>query len=168
MRRISEFLLPIATYIQITGSRASCWLIIASRAIAVLPVCRSPIISSRCPRPIGIRASTTFKPVSRGCATLSRDITSGAAIFIKRSSTNSRAPFSSAGSTRALNTRPTNLSPTFTLTIFLVRQTLSPTFTKRSSPKRIARTLSYSRFRARPLTPDSNSSISDAVTFLRP
>ena len=136
--------------------------------MAVLPVWRSPIINSLWPRPIGIRASTTLRPVSRGCATRSREITSGAATFIKRSSTNSKIPFSSAGSTSAFKTRPTNLSPTLTLTIFFVRQTLSPTLTKRSSPSKIARTLSYSRFKAKPLTPDSNSSISDAVTFFKP
>ena len=39
------------------------WLRMVSMAIAVLPVCRSPMISSRCPRPMGIRLSTAFKPV---------------------------------------------------------------------------------------------------------
>jgi hypothetical protein len=34
------------------------WLMIVSSATAVLPVLRSPMISSRCPRPIGIMAST--------------------------------------------------------------------------------------------------------------
>jgi hypothetical protein len=33
---------------------------IVSSAMAVLPVCRSPMISSRCPRPIGIMASMAF------------------------------------------------------------------------------------------------------------
>src|ERR1700722_4556877 len=37
-----------------------------SRAIAVLPVCRSPMMSSRWPRPIGIMASIAFRPVAIG------------------------------------------------------------------------------------------------------
>ena len=42
---------------------------IASMAIAVLPVPRSPMISSRCPLPIGIRASIARMPVWSGCLT---------------------------------------------------------------------------------------------------
>ena len=38
------------------------WLMIVSIAIAVLPVWRSPMISSRWPRPIGIRASIALMP----------------------------------------------------------------------------------------------------------
>src|ERR1043166_534615 len=38
------------------------WLMTASSATAVLPVCRSPIISSRCPRPIGTIESIAFRP----------------------------------------------------------------------------------------------------------
>ena len=44
-------------------------LIIASIAIAVLPVCLSPIINSRWPRPIGTLLSTAFIPVSTGSLT---------------------------------------------------------------------------------------------------
>jgi hypothetical protein len=36
---------------------------IVSSAIAVLPVCRSPMINSRWPRPIGIIPSTALIPV---------------------------------------------------------------------------------------------------------
>ena len=39
---------------------------IVSIAIAVLPVWRSPMISSRWPRPIGIIASIAFRPVCIG------------------------------------------------------------------------------------------------------
>jgi hypothetical protein len=39
------------------------WLMIVSIATAVLPVCRSPMMSSRWPRPIGIRASMALMPV---------------------------------------------------------------------------------------------------------
>ncbi len=47
-------------------------------AIAVLPVCRSPIINSRCPRPIGTMASMDFNPVCKGWLTDCRQITPGA------------------------------------------------------------------------------------------
>ena len=39
---------------------------IVSRAMAVLPVWRSPMISSRWPRPIGIMASIALMPVCSG------------------------------------------------------------------------------------------------------
>ena len=41
-------------------------LMIVSIAIAVLPVWRSPMISSRWPRPIGIIPSIAFRPVCTG------------------------------------------------------------------------------------------------------
>ena len=54
------------------------WLMIVSIATAVLPVWRSPMISSRWPRPIGTIASIDFRPVCTGCDTLLRQITPGA------------------------------------------------------------------------------------------
>ena len=45
------------------------WLMIVSMAIAVLPVWRSPMISSRWPRPIGISASIALMPVWTGVST---------------------------------------------------------------------------------------------------
>ena len=42
---------------------------IVSIAIAVLPVCRSPMISSRWPRPIGVMASMALMPVCSGSLT---------------------------------------------------------------------------------------------------
>src|SRR5665811_1291239 len=54
------------------------WLMIVSIAMAVLPVWRSPMISSRWPRPIGISASTALMPVSTGEATDLRVTTPGA------------------------------------------------------------------------------------------
>src|ERR1017187_4994857 len=50
----------------------------ASSASAVLPVWRSPMISSRCPRPIGIIASTALMPVCIGSLTGWRATTPGA------------------------------------------------------------------------------------------
>src|SRR3972149_1354993 len=48
------------------------WFRIVSMATVVLPVWRSPRISSRWPRPTGIRASTTLSPVWSGTATGAR------------------------------------------------------------------------------------------------
>ena len=42
------------------------WLMIVSMQIVVLPVERSPMISSRWPRPIGIIASIAMMPVCTG------------------------------------------------------------------------------------------------------
>src|ERR1700691_3597112 len=49
-----------------------------SSAIAVLPVWRSPMISSRWPRPIGISASMAFRPVAIGSCTDLRGMMPGA------------------------------------------------------------------------------------------
>ena len=67
---------PIATYTQITP--VPFWLMIVSIAIAVLPVCLSPMISSRWPRPIGIMESIASRPVCSGCLTGCRTIILGA------------------------------------------------------------------------------------------
>src|ERR1043165_1317675 len=45
------------------------WLMIVSSATAVLPVCRSPMISCRWPRPIAVIASIAVMPVYRGSFT---------------------------------------------------------------------------------------------------
>ena len=45
------------------------WLMIVSIATAVLPVWRSPMISSRWPRPIGTIASMALRPVCSGSFT---------------------------------------------------------------------------------------------------
>ena len=52
---------PMATYTQTTP--VSFWLMIVSMAMAVFPVWRSPMMSSRWPRPIGTMASIAFIPV---------------------------------------------------------------------------------------------------------
>ena len=54
------------------------WLMIVSIATAVLPVWRSPMISSRWPRPIGTIESMALRPVCTGWLTLLRQITPGA------------------------------------------------------------------------------------------
>ncbi len=56
----------------------SFWLMIASIAMAVFPVWRSPMMSSRWPRPIGIIASIALMPVCIGSLTGMRSTTPGA------------------------------------------------------------------------------------------
>src|ERR1700746_990172 len=45
------------------------WFRMVSMAIAVLPVLRSPMISSRWPRPMGVMASMALMPVCNGSCT---------------------------------------------------------------------------------------------------
>src|SRR5262252_9394462 len=71
---------PIATYTQIRS--LPFWLMMVSIATAVLPVWRSPMISSRWPRPIGTIESRHFRPVCTGWLTLWRAITPGATFSI--------------------------------------------------------------------------------------
>ena len=54
------------------------WLMIVSRATAVLPVWRSPMISSRWPRPMGTMPSMALMPVCSGSRTGWRSTTPGA------------------------------------------------------------------------------------------
>src|SRR5204863_407723 len=56
----------------------SCWLRIVSTRIAVLPVERSPMISSRWPRPTFVSASIALIPVCSGSFTGWRSTTPGA------------------------------------------------------------------------------------------
>ena len=118
----------------------------ASIAIAVLPVCRSPIISSRCPLPIGVIASIAVIPVSKGVLTLLRVITPGAILSIGRFFLVLISPSPSIGCPNALTTRPNNSSPTGTSITCLVRFTVSPSLIRVSSPKRTAPTWPSSRF----------------------
>ena len=64
-----------------------CWLMIQSIAIVVFLTCRSPMISSRCPRPIGIIESIAKVLVKRGIFTDIRSIILGALISTGRIST---------------------------------------------------------------------------------
>src|SRR6266567_4276288 len=53
------------------------WLMMVSIATAVLPVWRSPMMSSRWPRPMGIMLSIAFRPVCTGVLTGWRKMTPG-------------------------------------------------------------------------------------------
>ena len=144
------------------------WLMIVSTATAVLPVWRSPIISSRWPRPIGIIESTDFRPVCTGWPTDWRVMTPGATFSIGEYSLVSTGPLPSTGLPRASTTRPSRASPTGTSRIRPVALTTSPSVMWRYSLRITAPTESCSRFRARPYVSPGNSSISPYCAPARP
>ena len=84
----------------------SFWLMMASTATAVFPVWRSPMMSSRWPRPMGIMASMALMPVCRGSLTGWRLTIPGATTSICRRSSDSMGPAPSRGLPSASTTRP--------------------------------------------------------------
>ncbi len=141
---------------------------IVSIATAVLPVWRSPMISSRWPRPIGIIASMALRPVCSGSFTGWRSTTPGALNSSGRNSVVSIGGPPSSGLPSGSTTRPRNCSPTGTRMTWPVRRTVSPSLILSHSPKSTTATLSSSRFRARPVTSWGNSSISIETAFSSP
>src|ERR1039458_9960260 len=115
---------PIATYTETTP--LSRLLMIVSIAIAVLPVCRSPMISSRWPRPIGVIASIAFRPVCIGCGPDWRCTTPGALNSAGRVSVVAISPFPSKGRPSGSTIRPSSASPTGMSSRRPVRFTVSP------------------------------------------
>src|ERR1041385_6845858 len=139
-----------------------------SSAIAVLPVWRSPMISSRWPRPIGISESIALRPVAIGSCTDLRGMMPGAFTSTRARFSALIGPFPSMGFPSASTTRPSRPLPTGTSTIARVRLTVWPSLISRSAPKITIPTLSVSRLSAMPRTPFSNSTISPACTLSRP
>ena len=117
---------PIATYTQTTSPPR--WLMMASIAMAVLPVRRSPMISSRCPRPIGIIESIALSPVWSGASTGLRNTIPGALRSTFIMVTAAIGPLPSSGSPRALTTRPRNSGPAGIARTRPVRRAGSPSF----------------------------------------
>ena len=142
---------------------------IASMAIEVFPVWRSPMINSRCPRPIGIMASTALIPVCNGSFTGWRKITPGAFrsrgiwYFLPVIS-----PFPSIGFPSGSITRPIIFSFTLMDAIRRVGFTVSPSFTWSVGPSSTAPTLSSSRFMTIASIPLSNCSNSLASALSSP
>ena len=139
-----------------------------SIATAVFPVCRSPMINSRWPRPMGIMLSIAFIPVCSGSFTGWRAITPNAFRSMGREWDVSIGPFPSIGCPRGLTTRPNIASPTGVSTTRPVLFARSPSFTSRVSPNNTRPTLSSSRFNAIPKTPFGSSTSSELITFSRP
>jgi hypothetical protein len=144
------------------------WLRIVSMQIAVLPVPRSPMISSRWPRPTLVIESIALIPVITGSFTGCRSTTPGALNSSGRLCAVWIGGPPSSGWPSGSTTRPSSSSPTGTLATEPVRRTGSPSLTSSHSPKRAAPTLSSSRLKAMPTTPCSNSSISSATQFSSP
>ena len=141
---------------------------IVSIAIAVLPVWRSPMISSRWPRPIGIIESIALRPVCIGSSTPWRWTTPGALNSAGRDSEALISPLSSSGRPSGSTRRPSISSPTGICRSSPVRLTVSPSTIFSHSPNSTAPTLSSSRLSARPVTSCGSSSISSAITLSRP
>src|SRR5438552_141782 len=99
---------------------------IVSIASAVLPVCRSPMISSRWPRPIGIMASNALMPVCTGVSTDLRRITPGAMRSTGRLLAAAIGPLPSIGCPSPSTTRPTSACPTGTSITRLALRTWPP------------------------------------------
>ena len=137
------------------------WLMIVSRVMAVLPVWRSPMISSRWPRPIGISASMALTPVWTGVSTDLRTMTPGAMRSTGRVSFVAMGPLSSSGRPSGSTTRPSRAAPTGTSTTRPVVLTVSPSLIPCALPRMTAPTVSSSRLRAMPIKPLGNSSSSD-------
>src|SRR6478609_9107042 len=146
---------------------------IASTATADLPVWRSPMISSRWPRPIGTMESIAFRPVAIGWLTDWRAITPGATFSITSVILALTGPLPSIGWPSALTTRPISSGPTGTSRMRPVHLTVSPSEMCSYSPRITAPTESRSRFSARPKVGvpslvGGNSSISPAMASDRP
>ena len=139
-----------------------------STAMAVLPVWRSPMISSRWPRPMGTMASMARMPVWRGTVTGSRERTPLASCSMGRVSVASMGPRPSMGRPSTSTTRPTRASPTGTSAARPVRRTTVPSFTPASLPRSTTPTLSRDRFITMPVTPVSSSTSSPYTALSRP
>src|SRR5215472_9869863 len=136
---------------------------IVSMAMAVLPVCRSPMISSRWPRPIGVIASIALIPVCSGSLTFCRCTTDGACSSSSRSWVPSISPLPSSGTPSGSTTRPRNPSPTGTDSTSPVPRTCWPSSTLLKSPRMTTPISRMSRLSARPRIPPGNSSSSFAI-----
>ncbi len=100
--------------------------------MAVLPVWRSPMMSSRWPRPIGISASTALRPVAIGSCTDLRGMIPGAFTSTRARCVVLIGPLPSIGLPSASTTRPRSSLPTGTSTMAPVRLTVWPSLMSRS------------------------------------
>ena len=119
----------------------------------VLPVLRSPMISSRWPRPIGVmRVDRLDAGLQRLVHRLAAD-DAGAWISMRRGSASTSGPLPSMGSPSALTTRPSRPSPTGTdedVAGGLDRRAFLDLADDSPSPRTTAPIDSSSRFSARP------------------
>src|SRR5438477_1955516 len=143
-------------------------LMMVSTATAVLPVWRSPMMSSRWPRPIGTMESIALRPVCTGCETDFLQTTPGATFSITSLILARSGPLPSIGCPSEFTTRPRSSGPTGTSRMRLVHLTVSPSVMCSYSPRITAPTESRSRLSASPKVLFGNSSISPCITSDRP
>ena len=129
---------------------------IVSTPIAVLPVARSPMISSRWPRPTANKASTTRMPVSIGSDTRSRSIIAGAGRSTGISASAFTGSSRSSGRPSGSTMRPSRPGPTGTRTTSPVPVTREPASMASPSSSSTAPIESASRVSANPIRPPSN------------
>src|SRR5204863_8546390 len=144
------------------------WLMIVSTATALLPVWRSPMISSRWPRPIGTIESMDLRPVCTGWLTDWRAITPGATFSITSVIFALIGPLPSIGWPSALTTRPISSGPTGTARMRPVHLTVSPSVMCSYSPSTTEPTESRSRLSASPNVLPGNSSICPCIASESP
>ena len=144
------------------------WLRMVSIAIAVLPVWRSPRISSRWPRPTGMSASITMRPVWRGTVTGERSMMGGEGRSMGRRLPEATGPLPSSGRPSGSMTRPSSPSPTATSMTRPVRWTSSPAWRCQYSPSRTTPISFSSTLNAMPSTSPGNISTSSKPTPGRP
>ncbi len=126
-----------------------CWLIIVSTAMAVLPVWRSPIKSSRWPRPIGTMASMAVMPVIIGSWTDFLSSTPGALRSTRLEAVALIGPLPSIGWPSGLTTRPTSSGPTGTSSTRPDSLAVAPALMSVSSPSSTAPISSCPRLKAK-------------------
>src|SRR3954451_422726 len=141
---------------------------IVSSSTAVLPVWRSPMMSWRWPRPIGVIASMALMPVCSGSFTGCRWTTDGACTSSGRVSVDSMSPLPSSGRPSGSMTRPRKPSPTGTDRMLPVRRTSWPSSMCWASPRMTQPISRTSRLSAMPRTPPWNSSSSLVMHECRP
>src|SRR3954468_11221304 len=141
---------------------------IVSSATADLPVWRSPMISSRWPRPIAVMESIALMPVSIGSITGWRCTMPGALNSAGRWPSTSTSPLPSSGLPSGSTMRPRSPLPTGISSSLPERLTVSPSSILSQSPKSTTPTLSASRFSARPVTSCGSSTISSDWQLSRP
>ena len=134
----------------------------------VLPVWRSPMMSSRWPRPIGIIASMAFEPVCSGSFTGCRSTTPGALNSTGRKLSVSMGPLSSSGSPSGLDHASDERVAHRHLQDAAGALDRVALLDEVSSPSSTAPTLSSSRLSASPTTSWGSSSISLVMALRRP
>ena len=142
---------------------------IASRAIAVLPVLRSPMISSRWPRPIGVIASTALMPVCSGSQTGCRSATPGGDHLDRAALVGHDRPLAVERIAQRIDDAAEHLFADRNAQQLAGAADLVPFVDlQRKSPRMITPTRFSSRLNARPIVPPGNSTISLAITPERP